>query len=320
VRGFVVNKMRGDPALFADGVRTIVERTGWPCLGVVPWLDAVARLPDEDSVGLRARSADRGAATGVRRQRVTIAVPHLPRIANFDDLDPLLAEPGVEVAIVEPGEPIPLCDLVLIPGSKSTIADLAFLRAQGWDVDILAHWRRGGRVLGLCGGYQMLGRTIADPEGVEGPAGVVAGLGLLDVETVLAADKTTRAVSGRDVATGERVGGYEIHLGVTTGGDTARPMLDLGGRLDGARSADGRVAGTYVHGLFAADGFRRAFLALDTSDIAYEAGVEAALDALADHLARHLDVDALLAIAGYTSSATTPATAATANRMTLATR
>jgi adenosylcobyric acid synthase len=286
----------------------------------VPWLDAVARLPDEDSVGLRARSADRGAATGVRRQRVTIAVPHLPRIANFDDLDPLLAEPGVEVAIVEPGEPIPLCDLVLIPGSKSTIADLAFLRAQGWDVDILAHWRRGGRVLGLCGGYQMLGRTIADPEGVEGPAGVVAGLGLLDVETVLAADKTTRAVSGRDVATGERVGGYEIHLGVTTGGDTARPMLDLGGRLDGARSADGRVAGTYVHGLFAADGFRRAFLALDTSDIAYEAGVEAALDALADHLARHLDVDALLAIAGYTSSATTPATAATANRMTLATR
>jgi adenosylcobyric acid synthase len=247
-------------------------------------------------------------------------VPHLPRIANFDDLDPLRAEPGVEVVIVEAGEPIPACDLILIPGSKSTLGDLAFLRAQGWDIDILAHHRRGGRVLGLCGGYQMLGRGVADPDGVEGGAGVVPGLGLLDVETTLTADKTTRAVSGHDVATGEHVAGYEIHLGVTTGPDAGRPMLDLGGRLDGARSMDGRVSGTYVHGLFAADGFRRAFLSLAPSDVAYEAEVEAALDALADHVEQHVDVDALLVIARYTSSATSAARSAAAKRSALAAR
>jgi adenosylcobyric acid synthase len=318
VRGFVVNKMRGDATLFADGVQTIVERTGWPCLGVVPWLDAADRLPAEDSVSLG--SARSRGGEGDARGRLHIAVPHLPRIANFDDLDPLRAEPGVEVVIVETGEPLPVCDLILIPGSKSTLGDLAFLRAQGWDIDILAHHRRGGRVLGLCGGYQMLGRSVADPGGVEGGAGVVPGLGLLDVETTLTADKRTRAVSGRDIATGEYIAGYEIHLGVTAGPDAARPTLDLGGRLDGARSMDGRVSGTYVHGLFAADGFRRAFLSLAPSDVAYEAEVEAALDALADHVEQHVDVDALLAIAGYTSSATSAARSTAAKRSALAAR
>jgi adenosylcobyric acid synthase len=260
----------------------------------------------------------RGGGDG--RGGIRVAVPHLPRIANFDDLDPLRAEPDAEIVIVEPGDVFPECDLILLPGSKSTIADLAFLRSQRWDIDIVAHHRRGGRVLGLCGGYQMLGRTISDPDGIEGPAGVVTGLGLLDVETTLTADKTTVAVSGREIATGEAVRGYEIHLGATQGPDCARPMVDLGGRLDGARSRDGRVAGTYMHGLFVADGFRRAFLTLEPSDVAYEADVEAALDALAEHVERYVDVDALLEIAGYTSSASKPATVATANRMTLATR
>jgi adenosylcobyric acid synthase len=342
VRGFVINKMRGDAALFADGARAIVERTGWPCLGVVPWLGAVARLPDEDSVSLSPRSSprkrdsmegterystmdprlrgDERRGGGGGRGGIRVAVPHLPRLANFDDLDPLRAEPDTEIVIVEPGDVFPECDLILLPGSKSTIADLAFLRSQRWDIDIVAHHRRGGRVLGLCGGYQMLGRTISDPDGIEGPAGVVTGLGLLDVETTLTADKTTVAVSGREIATGEAVRGYEIHLGATQGPDCARPMVDLGGRLDGARSRDGRVAGTYMHGLFVADGFRRAFLTLEPSDVAYEADVEAALDALAEHVERYVDVDALLEIAGYTSSASKPATVATANRMTLATR
>jgi adenosylcobyric acid synthase len=314
VRGFVVNKMRGDATLFADGVRTVVERTGWPCLGVVPWLDVVSRLPDEDSVSLHQGKSQR------RTGSVTIAVPRLPRIANFDDLDPLRAEPGVEVVIVGAGEPIPACDLILIPGSKSTIADLAFLRAQGWDIDILAHHRRGGHVLGLCGGYQMLGRSVADPDAVEGGTGEVPGLGLLDVETVLTPDKTTMVVSGRDVATGEHVEGYEIHLGVTNGADAGRPMLDLGGRLDGARSLDGRVSGTYVHGLFAADGFRRAFLRLAPSDVSYEAEVEAALDLLADHVEQYVAVDTVLAIAGYTSAATSARTSPATSRMTFATR
>ena len=208
----------------------------------------------------------------------------------------------MSVVIVEAGEVIPAgAGLVLLPGSKATLADLDFLRAQGWDVDIAAHRRRGGTVLGICGGYQMLGRAIADPAGVEGRAGETAGLGLLDVATVLGDGKTTRGVRGRHVPSGEPVTGYEIHLGDTIGPDCARPLLDLDGRPDGARSGDGLVAGTYVHGIFASDGFRRAFLAGfggAASELRYEAMVETALDALADHLERHLDIDRLLAIAG----------------------
>ena len=316
VQGFIVNKMRGDAGLFAEGVRRIEAETGWPCLGVVPWFEDAGRLPAEDTLGLasgrdlgpRFRGDERRArADGVT---ISVAVLVLPRIANFDDLDPLRAEPGVSIVLVRPGEAIPgAAALVLIPGSKATIADLTYLRAQGWDIDIRAHVRRGGRVLGLCGGYQMLGRTIADPDGVEGRAGMVDGLALLDVETTLGGDKTTVAVSGRDVATGEAVSGYEIHLGRTSGPDCSRPFLDLGGRPDGARSADQLVAGTYVHGIFAADGFRRAYLAglgAPASEVAYEAGVEATLDALAEHLERHVDIDAVLRIAGVTTTKSKP--------------
>jgi len=351
VRGFIVNKMRGDAGLFAGGVRRIEQETGWPCLGVVPWFGDAHRLPAEDVLGLggsrdptlvtpgeagvsRTREGgpvdivganpaaavltgspsldrpsgglagdDNGGVAG-RIGQISIAVPVLPRIANFDDLDPLRAEPGVSLVLVRPGEAIPGdAALVLIPGSKATIADLAFLRTQGWDIDIRAHLRRGGRVLGLCGGYQMLGRTISDTDGVEGRAGTVDGLGLLDVETTLGGDKTTVAVAGTDVASGEAVTGYEIHLGKTTGPDCARPLLDLGGRGDGARSADGLVAGTYVHGIFAADGFRRTYLVglgVPVSDVAFEATVEATLDALADHLERYVDIDAMLRVAGAT--------------------
>ena len=309
IRGFVINKFRGDAGLFANGLALIEERTGWPSLGVVPWLAETARLPAEDSLGLV--DAD-GLAPGRRSSggtkhaadRIVVAVPMLPRIANFDDLDPLRAEPKVAVVMVRPGQPMPVADLVLIPGSKATMADLAFLRGEGWDIDIAAHRRRGGAVLGLCGGYQMLGRRISDPGGVEG-GGAVDGLGLLDVATAMGGDKVTAPVTGRHLATGATVAGYEIHLGRTEGPDCARPVLDLGGRLDGAQSGDGRVAGTYVHGLFAADGFRRAFLdglGGAGSDLRYEAGVDAALDALAAHLERHVDIDRLLAIAGVTTA------------------
>ncbi len=293
IRGFVINKLRGDPGLFEAGVRTIAERTGWPCLGVVPWFDGAGALPAEDVLGL-------GQTAG--GCELVIAVPRLPRIANFDDLDPLRMEPGVSVRIVEPGNPLPAeARLVLLPGSKSTIGDLAALRRQGWDIDIVAHRRRGGHVLGLCGGYQMLGATIADPEGIEGRPGTVSGLGLLAVDTVLTADKATRNVIGTHVSSGERIAGYEIHLGETGGDDCERPFLDLEGRPDGAISADGLVAGTYVHGILASDGFRRAFLAglgVSGSNVRYEAAVEAALDGLADHLEAHVDIDRLLTIAG----------------------
>ena len=293
IRGFLVNKLRGDAALFADGLRSIEEHTGWPALGVVPWFEEAHRLPAEDGLDLAERRPN---ALG----RFTIAVPALPRIANFDDLDPLRLEPDVRVVVVEPGTPIPFADLIVLPGTKSTIGDLRFLQAEGWHVDILAHHRRGGRVLGLCGGYQMLGRAIADPDGVEGPPETVAGLGLLDVTTVLSGDKTTVRVAGRHVASGEFIDGYEIHLGQTNGLDCARPLVDFSGRPDGATSPDGLVAGTYVHGLFSADSFRRAFLAEAgvASSLAYDASVDRVLDGLADHLERHVAIDRLLAIAG----------------------
>jgi adenosylcobyric acid synthase len=293
VKGFIINRFRGDPSLFDEGVAEIIRRTGWVSLGIVPYFAAASRLPAEDVLALPEDAPKPGA-------RIRIAVPRLPRISNFDDLDPFRAEPDVDLAIVEPGQAIPgNCDLILIPGSKATIADLEAMRRGGWDTDIVAHRRRGGRVLGLCGGFQMLGQRIADPEGIEGRPGSVAGLGLLLVETVLGGDKTTRAVTGKHAESGEQIGGYEIHVGRSDGPDSARPFLEISGRPDGAVSADGLVAGTYVHGLFASDGFRRAFLAGlgGTSTASYEAGVEAALDGLAAHLAQHLDLDAILSIA-----------------------
>ena len=293
IRGFLINKFRGDAGLFDQGLAKITEMTGWPSLGVVPWLPQATWLPAEDALDL-----DRGGEAP--SAACVIAVPMLSRIANFDDLDPLGMEPGVTLVFVRPGEPIPAsANIVILPGSKSTIGDLAFLRAQGWDIDIAAHTRRGGHVLGLCGGYQMLGRIIRDPDGIDGPAATVEGLGLLDIETTMRGDKSTALVRGLHCATHTPVEGYEIHLGRTEGGDCARPMLTLDGRPDGAQSRDGRIQGTYVHGLFAGDAFRRAWLKSlgAASSLAYEQRIEGALDALADHLEAHLDIDRFLNIA-----------------------
>ncbi len=297
--GYIVNKFRGDMRLFEGGVAAIGERTGWPCFGVVPWFPQAHLLPAEDSMALSAPTPTLPRSRG--RERIKIAVPLLPHIANFDDLDPLRAEPGVELAFVRAGRALPGdAALVILPGSKATLADLAALRREGWDIDISAHRRRGGRVLGICGGYQMLGGGIADPEGREGPPERATGLGLLDIDTVLGERKELGLVSGTDSASGAPVSGYEMHLGVTTGAELARPMLKLGDRPDGAVSDDGRVAGCYLHGLFASDDFRGAFLAGlggAPSHFAYERAVENTLDALAEHLAAHLDLDRVLAAA-----------------------
>ncbi len=292
IHGFIINKFRGDAGLFDQGLAAITRLTGWPPLGVVPWLPQAAWLPAEDAVDLD--RPQRSSSTRI------IAVPVLARIANFDDLDPLGMEPGVKLVFVPPGEPIPAeAEIVILPGSKSTIGDLVFLRAQGWDVDIKAHVRRGGHVLGLCGGYQMLGKTIDDPDGVDGRAGTVEGLGLLDIATVMTSDKSTTLVTGTHCASGAVVEGYEIHLGRSEGNDCVRPVLTIEGRADGAISADGRVQGTYVHGLFTGDVFRKAWLAQFgiASSLAYEARIESALDALADHLEAHLDIEQILKIA-----------------------
>jgi adenosylcobyric acid synthase len=292
IRGFIINKFRGDAGLFSQGLAAISRLTGWPSLGVVPWMPEAAWLPAEDAVDL-----DRSHGSSSTR---VIAVPMLARIANFDDLDPLGMEPGVKLIFVRPGQPIPAeAEIVILPGSKSTIGDLAFLRAQGWDVDIKAHVRRGGHVLGLCGGYQMLGQTIADPQGLDGTASTVEGLGLLDITTIMSADKSTTLVAGFHHATGAAIAGYEIHLGRSEGNDCARPVLQIEGRADGASSADGRVQGTYVHGLFTGDTFRKAWLANFgiASHVAYEARIEQALDAMADHLEANLDIERILQVA-----------------------
>ena len=293
VIGFIVNKFRGDANLFLSGMGALEAHTRWRAFGLIPFFAEAVQLPAEDAFSLGEK---RSRADGA----VTIAVPMLARIANFDDFDPLRMEPDVRLVFVRPGEPLPLADLIILPGSKATIADLKFFREQGWDIDLLAHARRGGRVLGVCGGYQMLGKAVSDPHGMEGLPGEVEGLGLLDVATVLTGEKTLAQVEGACLTNGAPFWGYEMHVGETTGPDCARPLVRFADeRVDGAISADGRIAGAYVHGLFADDRQRAAWLATlgMTSGIDYEATIERTLDALADHCEAHLDCDALLAAA-----------------------
>jgi adenosylcobyric acid synthase len=294
IRGFLVNKFRGDPELFADGMALIATATEWEALGLVPFFPEARLLPAEDALALDATRPAKPDA------RIKIAVPILPHIANFDDLDPLDAEPAVDLVRVRPGTALPGdAALVILPGSKATIADLKALRDAGFDIDIVAHLRRGGMVLGLCGGYQMLGRAIHDPDGIEGPDGTANGLGLLDVETTLSAEKRLEPVAGSTFDQAPFTG-YEMHMGVTEGPDRARPFVRLAdGVAEGVVSADGRVIGTYVHGLFADDAQRSAWLtrfAGSAATIAYEPLVEDTLDRLAAHLEAHIDVDRLLTL------------------------
>jgi adenosylcobyric acid synthase len=297
----LINNFHGDTSLFANGVREVERRTGRPCAGVIPHFPDAAKLPAEDAVAL-----DRALPPPVGGLR--IAVPRLSRIANFDDLDPLRQHPGVSVEFVQPGTPIPGdVHLILIPGTKSTIADLKFLCGQGWDIDTKAHARLGKRVLGLCGGYQMLGRRVHDPGGIEGPAGSAGGLGLLDIETTLTGDKTLTNVEAVHLATGTTLTGYEIHLGSTEGPDCQRSFATIEGRPDGAVSANGCVEGTYLHGIFTSDTFRAAYLEnlghASLQQFAYDATVEATLDALGEHLSAHTDLDLLLELASSRSAA-----------------
>jgi len=297
LRGYLINRFRGDTALFDDGLGVITARTGLPCFGVIPYLPAALRLPQEDAFSLDNRPPPPGGGA------FRIAVPRLPHIANFDDFDPLLAEPSVTVEMVAPGRPLPGdADLVILPGSKVTLSDLRAFRREGWDIDLLAHRRRGGAVLGICAGYQMLGRKVADPEGIEGPPGEEPGLGFLEHETVIAGAKTLRQITGVGATVDAGFTGYEMHVGKSTG-DASRPFLVPAGEGHdpGSVSADGRVMGCYVHGLLAGDAFRREFLrSLGLNGAfgpSYEAGVEEALDAVADAFEEALDIDRLLAAA-----------------------
>ncbi|CAN7513858.1 cobyric acid synthase [Agrobacterium tumefaciens] len=294
IEGFIVNRFRGDPALFSDGMRMIAEKTGWASIGLLPHFSDAAKLPAEDALGVS------GPAQRKPGAKIRIAVPILPHISNFDDLDPLDMEPDVELIRIRPGETIPAdCRLVLLCGSKSTIADLAVLKNAGLDIDIKAHARRGGYVLGLCGGYQMLGKTVADPDGIEGPPATVTGLGLLDVDTVLTGDKRLVSVRGSSFD-GIDLSGYEMHVGETKSAADSLPFSMIGGYADGTISPDGRAFGTYIHGLFADDRQRSAWLQRlggEHTQLNYDAQIEAVLDRLAAHMEEHLDLDRLLSIA-----------------------
>ncbi|MCF8466674.1 MAG: cobyric acid synthase [Sneathiella sp.] len=297
-RGYIINKFRGDLTLFDDGLKIVSEKTGLKSFGVLPFFDQASKLPPEDAFSITSRPAREGA--------IRIAVPIFSRISNFDDLDPLLAEPDVAVHMIKAGDPIPSgMDVILLPGSKATLADMDFVRAQGWDIDIHAHVRQGGTVVGLCGGYQMLGRRLSDPGGIEGPARTIDSLNLLEFTTTLSGSKKLVEETGTETLTGEIISGYHMHVGLSEGPALARPMLQLSSGPDGVISENNRIMGCYLHGIFASDKFRYNFLnrfklrkeKLDD----FEFVIEKTLDQLADHMEKHLDLDALLEVANGAS-------------------
>ncbi len=294
--GYLINKFRGDISLFDKGLKSITDFTDWKPFGILPWVDAIKRLPAEDSVALDKMSKQ-------TQDGFKIVVPAMGKIANFDDLDPFKAEAGVALHFIRKGEAFPSdADMVVLPGSKSTIADMQELRANGWEAPIKTFAEKGGTLIGICGGYQILGQKIKDPFGLEGDVREINGLGLLDTETELQPEKTVQNSKPKSVEYGLPLDGYEIHMGQTSGKDCARPMIDFSSHLDGAISSQGNVRGCYLHGLFGSDAYRKALLQSagfrGGSDVSYMEIVEQALDELAQEMERWLDVDGLLGMAG----------------------
>ncbi|MBW4795830.1 cobyric acid synthase [Pseudomonas tolaasii] len=294
VKGFIINRFRGDIALLQPGLDWLEARTGKPVVGVLPY---VMDLHLEAEDGIDRRQTDKAA------QVLKVVVPVLPRISNHTDFDPLRLHPQVDLQFVGPGQPVPAADLIILPGSKSVRSDLAYLRANGWDTAIARHLRYGGKVLGICGGLQMLGAQVHDPLGLEGPAGSSEGLGLLAFSTTLEQEKQLRNVRGRLLLEDAEVSGYEIHAGVTSGSALEHTAVQLDdGRHDGAQSADGQILGTYLHGLFetpAACGALLRWAGLqDVQAVDYHALRERDIERLADLVENHLDTDLLRKLCG----------------------
>ncbi|WP_115554406.1 cobyric acid synthase [Xanthomonas arboricola] len=289
VAGFVINRFRGDLALLQPGLDWLERETGKPVLGVLPYLHGL-QLEAEDALPRQALHKPHA--------QLRVVVPVLPRISNHTDFDALLAHPQVDVQLVGPGQMPPPCDLIVLPGSKATRQDLQWLRAHGWDTAIARHLRYGGKLLGICGGLQMLGEQIHDPDGIEGPAGSSAGLGWLALDTQLHAHKQLQRVQGQLALGDAAASGYEIHCGLSTGAALARPLVQLDdGRSDGAISDDGQVLGTYLHGIFDHPQALAALLAwaglAQATPLVLAALREATLDRLADAVHTHLDTAAL---------------------------
>ncbi|WP_034114762.1 cobyric acid synthase [Pseudomonas rhodesiae] len=294
VKGFIINRFRGDIALLQPGLDWLEARTGKPVVGVLPY---VMDLHLEAEDGIDRRQIDKAA------QVLKVVVPVLPRISNHTDFDPLRLHPQVDLQFIGPGQAIPAADLIILPGSKSVRSDLAYLRANGWDSAVARHLRYGGKVLGICGGLQMLGEQVHDPLGLEGPSGSSDGLGLLAFSTTLEEEKQLRNVRGRLLLEDVEVSGYEIHAGVTSGRALASPAVRLDdGRHDGARSADGQILGTYLHGLFETPAACSALLRwaglADVQEVDYHALRERDIERLADLVERHLDTELLRSLCG----------------------
>lgn len=289
VQGFVINRFRGDVKLLEPGLQWLEEKTGKPVLGVLPYLHGL-HLEAEDAVISHQHVDD-------DRRVLKVAVPILTRTSNHTDFDPLRLHPEVDVHFVGKGQSIPECDLVIIPGTKNTRTDLEFLKENGWDQDILRHLRYGGKLMGICGGYQMLGKAIHDPDGIEGVAGSSAALGLLDLETTMVRQKTLTRVKGLMALPGQQtvpVTGYEIHAGVTTGPALQRPLIRLQDDVDGVMSDDGQIFGTYLHGVFEEPDACTAILQWagfqEISRIDYYQLREEGINRMADAVEEHLDM------------------------------
>ncbi len=298
LKGYIINKFRGDVSLFDDGLKILTEKTGGTNFGVLPFFTQAHKLPPEDAFSISSKTMEKCA--------LNIAVPVLPRIANFDDFDPLIAEPDVAVHMIKPGSPLPAgMDLIILPGSKATLSDMAFIREEGWDIDILSHIRQGGSVIGICGGLQMLGKKLFDPKGIEGKITNIDGLGLLDFTTTLTGSKKLLEESGSERLTDTQISGYHMHLGICEGPAMENPFTQLSSGPDGVLSRDRRIMGTYLHGLFANDKFRlntiNRFIKSKQKIENFEQSVEAALDDLAAHMEEHLDLDGMLEVSGYVS-------------------
>ncbi|MEE5052113.1 cobyric acid synthase [Pseudomonas alliivorans] len=294
VKGFIINRFRGDIALLQPGLDWLEARTGKPVVGVLPY---VMDLHLEAEDGLDQRQTDKV------EQVLNVVVPVLPRISNHTDFDPLRLHPQVNLQFVGPGQAIPPADLIILPGSKSVRSDLTYLRANGWEDAIRKHLRYGGKLMGICGGLQMLGEQMHDPLGLEGAAGSSPGLGLLAISTVLESEKQLRNVRGRLTLEDAEVSGYEIHAGVTTGAALEQAAVRLDdGRCDGAQSADGQILGTYLHGLFESPAACSALLRWaglrDVQAVDYHALRERDIERLADLVEKHLDGTLLRQLCG----------------------
>lgn len=290
--GYLINKFRGDISLFDDGLKSITQFTNWQSFGVLPWINAIKRLPAEDSVALDKLISPDSAD-------FKIVVPAMGKIANFDDLDPLKTEDGVSIQFIRKGDSFPIdADMIVLPGSKSTIADMQELRMNGWETPIKDFAAKGVTVIGICGGYQILGKSISDPNGLEGDIPQIYGLGLLEISTELRPEKTVKNSKPQSVEHNITLDGYEIHMGHTSGEDCNRPMIDFGTHKDGAISKQGNVKGCYLHGLFGSDEYRSVILKAagykGSANLSYRQSVEDALDELAKEMESWLDVDGLL--------------------------